>query len=163
MTDGRHIDGNKRNNSIHNLKWGTRADNEDDKKRHGRDNAGERHGMSTVTDAQVGEIVKRYVAGDRVADIAADYGISRDYPAKLLRQRGSALVSDPDAIVAARHQHGQSHCRSKLTDAQALELLRRYKAGESPTVLAREYGVGHSYPAALAKGARYLPGREDVL
>lgn len=51
----RHLDGNKTNNSIGNLAWGTYEENSEDRKGHGTANAGIRHGMSKLTD----EIVLR--------------------------------------------------------------------------------------------------------
>lgn len=45
----RHIDGNKLNNHIDNLEWGTISENHNDKKRHGTFQQGESHGMHTLT------------------------------------------------------------------------------------------------------------------
>ena len=39
----RHLDGDKLNNAIENLAWGTRADNAADRERHGRTSRGKRH------------------------------------------------------------------------------------------------------------------------
>lgn len=41
----RHLDGNKMNNSLSNIRWGTRSENERDKERHGVSNHGDRNGM----------------------------------------------------------------------------------------------------------------------
>ncbi|KKN19138.1 hypothetical protein LCGC14_0948940 [marine sediment metagenome] len=45
----RHLDGNKLNNNIENLIWGTQAENNRDKARHGVDNSGERCGSAKLT------------------------------------------------------------------------------------------------------------------
>ena len=42
----RHLDGNKMNNHISNLAWGTKKENADDRERHGRTSRGERHSMA---------------------------------------------------------------------------------------------------------------------
>lgn len=39
----RHLDGDKFNNQVDNLAWGTQKDNADDRKRHGRTSCGPRH------------------------------------------------------------------------------------------------------------------------
>lgn len=52
QTDGRHLDGNPRNNHCSNLKWGTRKENEKDKVQHGRDNKGEKHVFAKLTNAE---------------------------------------------------------------------------------------------------------------
>jgi predicted XRE-type DNA-binding protein len=52
----RHLDGNKQNNNVNNLSWGTRKDNEHDKIRHGTTNRGQRNGQSKLTAEQVIQI-----------------------------------------------------------------------------------------------------------
>ena len=49
----RHLDGDKTNNDPCNLAWGTYAQNEADKRRHGRTACGERHGQVKLTDEAV--------------------------------------------------------------------------------------------------------------
>lgn len=41
-----HIDGNRRNNLVSNLRWGTRKDNASDRERHGRTSRGEKHSLA---------------------------------------------------------------------------------------------------------------------
>lgn len=71
-----HWDGNKSNNSIDNLRWASKPENEADKLRHGRDNRGERHGMSKLTADQVRQIRQRFDGGERCPTIAPDFEIS---------------------------------------------------------------------------------------
>ncbi len=49
----RHLDGDWSNNKPDNLCWGTYAENEADKKRHGRTACGERQGIAKLTDEAV--------------------------------------------------------------------------------------------------------------
>lgn len=49
----RHFDGNRQNNNVTNLSWGTRKDNEQDKIRHNKTNDGQRNGRSKLTERQV--------------------------------------------------------------------------------------------------------------
>lgn len=50
-----HNDGNKLNNCLSNLRWGTRSENNKDTIKHGTrvDNRGEKHGMAKLNDSQV--------------------------------------------------------------------------------------------------------------
>jgi hypothetical protein len=73
-----HFDGNKTNNHVSNLRWATPAENEADKKRHGRHRAGpcgERHHMAKLTPEQVKEMRRAALAGRTVKAIASLFGI----------------------------------------------------------------------------------------
>ena len=48
----RHLDGDPTNNNISNLCWGSRAQNCDDKKRHGTDNRGDRHYAAKISNRE---------------------------------------------------------------------------------------------------------------
>jgi hypothetical protein len=71
-----HFDGNKTNNSAANLRYATRAENIADKKRHGTDQAGERNPAAKLTNAQATTIKARRQAGERLAVLAAEYGVA---------------------------------------------------------------------------------------
>ncbi len=73
----RHLDGNPLNNHVNNLRWGTAEENYDDRRRHGTDNTGSRHGRATVNEDQVLVIKRRLATGERHKDIAADFGVNR--------------------------------------------------------------------------------------
>lgn len=70
--EARHLDGNCLNNKPDNLKWGTRRENVDDKKRHGTITIGELNGRSKLTKEQVIEI--RNLAG-----IFSTYVLAKKY------------------------------------------------------------------------------------
>lgn len=70
----RHLDGNRENNNLDNLKWGTRKENEADKVRHGTNNLGERHGNSKLCDLDVW-LIRNIDAKHKL--LAEFFGISR--------------------------------------------------------------------------------------
>jgi hypothetical protein len=82
----RHVDGDKRNNSLSNLAWGTPAENAADKVRHGTDpksvarkyggNSGESNGRAKLKAHEVLEIVERLSGGEMPASLALEYGVS---------------------------------------------------------------------------------------
>ncbi len=71
-----HWDGDKANNRIENLRYGTRSDNMRDRKRHGTDNAGSRHGCSKLTEERVVAIRSEYAAGGKTyKQLGKKYGV----------------------------------------------------------------------------------------
>lgn len=72
-----HIDGNAKNCAATNLRYGTPTENNADKRRHGTHRTGERHPGAILTAKQVAAIRIRLARGDRQAEIAHDYEVSR--------------------------------------------------------------------------------------
>lgn len=73
----RHLDGNPANNRLSNLKWGTKVENESDKRRHGTSNVGPRNGQAKLNVDQVAEIRRRYaVGGVTQLALAREFGVS---------------------------------------------------------------------------------------
>ena len=71
--DCRHIDGNKRNCKLTNLCWGTRKQNEDDKRLHGRMPTGEKNGESKVTEKEVLTMRKMFLDGESTHSISKKF------------------------------------------------------------------------------------------
>lgn len=72
----RHIDGNKLNNHISNLAWGTRIENEQDKFSHGTSSRGEGNASAKLTNTDVLDIRKRVANGERYHSIADAFNVS---------------------------------------------------------------------------------------
>lgn len=69
-----HNDGTRTNNAASNLRWATRFENMADKKAHGTENLGSRHGMSKLTEEQV----LRIRASDRPQrELAVEYDVDQ--------------------------------------------------------------------------------------
>lgn len=74
--EARHLNGDRGDNRLDNLAWGTSAENEADKLRHGTSNHGEGNGMAKLTLEQVLEIRRRYAdGGESQYTLAAAYGV----------------------------------------------------------------------------------------
>lgn len=74
----RHLDGDKLNNDISNLKWGTESENRYDSVRHGTHTVpvGEAHPKAKLTADDVRVIRRRFSDGDNNCQIAAEYCVS---------------------------------------------------------------------------------------
>jgi hypothetical protein len=70
-----HNDGNGCNNSVPNLRYGTKAENQADKNLHGTNLWGERNHAAKLTDRQAEEIRRLRASGSKLADIAGRYGV----------------------------------------------------------------------------------------
>lgn len=72
----RHLDGNRFNNQVDNLRWGTQEENEADKILHGTAPRGENHGASKLKEPQVREILTAPSRRGLARELAELYGVS---------------------------------------------------------------------------------------
>ena len=103
--------------------------------------------MSTLSDAQVDEILARYKAGGVTANaLAAEFGVSPTHVGRLLRgrNRGDRNFGRSSALTKA-------HGNRKLTAEQRVEIRRRRTNGESGKLLAAEFGVSTSLVSSVLK------------
>jgi hypothetical protein len=73
----RHLDGNKTNNLISNLAWGTRRENAQDEIRNGKTFRGEKNFKCKLTSIQVLSIRKEYDKTHKIRNIAKRYGVCK--------------------------------------------------------------------------------------
>lgn len=66
----RHLDGNELNNRLRNLQWGTKKENQADRKLHGTGNNGERNHFSKITNDDVFKIREMSEEGFTCKEIA---------------------------------------------------------------------------------------------
>lgn len=89
----RHLNGNKKDNRLENLKWGSCCDNQNDRIKHGTSNRGTRHGMRKLTEQQVLEIRKlgmdgkfrKGENGGNYKEIAKKYNIKQGTVGNIVR------------------------------------------------------------------------------
>lgn len=81
----RHLNGDRTDSRLENLSWGTKAENEEDRRRHGKTRRGELHGFAKLSEAQVAEIKRRLIRGDRQVDIARDFGVIQAHVSRIKR------------------------------------------------------------------------------
>jgi hypothetical protein len=70
----RHLDGNRANNHLSNLCWGTPSDNDDDRRRHGTFVEGEKHGAAKLSNEEA-RAIKYDNTGKKQWELAQVYGV----------------------------------------------------------------------------------------
>jgi hypothetical protein len=94
--EGRHLDGNRLNNSNLNLAWGTAWENTQDKKRHGsRWARGTAQGASKLTEEQVCEIRK---PGPSTRSLARRFNVHQKTIQDIRRGKNWGWLLAPDAV-----------------------------------------------------------------
>tara|TARA_R110000868_G_scaffold140829_1_gene356828 strand:+ start:215 stop:757 length:543 start_codon:yes stop_codon:yes gene_type:complete len=73
----RHLDGSKKNNRTSNLSVGTHKENENDKKRHGREGSGERNSQCVISESDAMRAIELCSAGATKASVARGLGVHR--------------------------------------------------------------------------------------
>jgi hypothetical protein len=71
----RHLDGNRTNNRLSNLAWGTTQENADDRQRHGTTRRGSRQHLAKLTEEDVRRIRQMASKGRLSGQIAREFGI----------------------------------------------------------------------------------------
>ena len=75
-TEACHNNGNRLDNDLSNLRWGTKSENYQDRHKHGTTNDGVRNGRAKLTPEKVEVIRKRIADGDSPKVIAKDYKVT---------------------------------------------------------------------------------------
>ena len=84
----RHLDGDRLNNCLSNLKWGTKEENMMDRKMHGKNMngpIGEKHGHAKLTNFDVLDILEAQKNGITQRSIARKYGIDQSTVSGIVR------------------------------------------------------------------------------
>ncbi len=78
QTDTRHLDGDKSNNQLRNLQWGSKKENQADRFTHGTDSSGEKCYNAKLTESQIREILKLWETRTlSQPELAKQFGVTR--------------------------------------------------------------------------------------
>lgn len=77
IIEARHGVAGRHDNSLANLCWGTMQENHQDRTRDNAVTWGERHGNAKLTAAGVRDCRRRFAAGEKLCDLAREYGVSK--------------------------------------------------------------------------------------
>lgn len=84
--DVRHLDGNRANNCVSNLAYGTRRENMDDARQHGT-LAGENNGYSVLTREHVEEIRALVASGEKQRVVAERFSINQSNVSQIVSRK----------------------------------------------------------------------------
>ena len=84
--ESRHLDGDKDNNAFSNLCWGTSAENEEDKRRHGTNPQGGKHHNAKLTDEDV-QTIRREYRPRMGAKLARRFGVSQPLISQIVNKK----------------------------------------------------------------------------
>lgn len=158
---------------------GDEAANSADCKNKGRLNtaAGERHGSKTkpervsqgtrhpharLTEEDVRTIHREYREGQTThRELAERFGLKRESVSEILRGNNWKHIAAEfgGRAPCLRSRSGAKNAATKLTEAEASSIIRRFAAGESRKALAREFGVSTVTVAHIGHGLgwKHLP------
>lgn len=92
--EARHLDGNRLNNCIKNLAWGTRKANQADRIHHGTACRGESHHHTTLSAGQVRRIRRRLSQGSADRDLATEFNVSTSVVGRIRRRESWRHLDD---------------------------------------------------------------------
>jgi len=99
----RHLDGNRRNNTLANLAYGTHDENMADQIAHGTRPAGTKHYRSKLNETEIADIRAAWAQGERPCDLADRYGVSRPTISRIVYGMAYLDVEASEApLVACR-------------------------------------------------------------
>lgn len=89
----RHLNGIKSDNRLENLAWGTKLENQNDKRLHGTIAMGESHGMAILDESHIREIRRLRSTGMTFQSIGLRFGISKQHTIRIVKGKSWKCVA----------------------------------------------------------------------
>lgn len=165
----RHMDGDRTNNRLENLCWGTHIENCRDRDRHGTTARGERSGSAVLTEKDVRRIHSLFATGQYAASqLAAEFNVSQPtidcvLKGKTFRHLGLPVLVGQHSRGRNPRNKGETHGNSKLTEPRVRKLRRLLAEGrltpDKKRELSRRWDI---HAANLEMAARGLSWKHVV-
>lgn len=147
-----HKNGNRADNRLDNLRWGTPKENSADKKLHGTHIA-----TRKLSDEQVREILVRMSNGERAFELGPEFGVCPNtirFIGKRKTMSHVAIDDETSKRLAAAPKLGVGHLNSvsKMTDEDARIAKKELAEGRSVRLIAKDRGVSPTTIYAIRDG-----------
>jgi hypothetical protein len=139
----RHLDGNKENNTVSNLVYGTVAENSADEVRLGRTHYSRKHGGGRyiLSADDVRSIRRRSADGELNSVMALEYEVSLSTISHVVTGRTWKYADTGAPTSINGRQRGESNKNHKLSDIEVREIVRLRRSGVSQRDLACRFSV----------------------
>ena len=128
----RHLNGNKGDNRLGNLCWGTAKENSDDKRKHGTLAMGQRTRVAKINEADVSEVLrlaKSGLSGIQICKKMKKMSVSQVH--KIIQNKSWKHVSRSGFEGIGGHKRGSLVFGSKLTEKDVKKILKMFRGGMS--------------------------------
>jgi hypothetical protein len=150
-----HMDGDRENARLDNLKWVSKIENMLHKLKHGTLQVGERHPGAKLSEQDVREIINKLAAGKSQTSLAAIYGVTWHAIADIRSGKNWRHVPRPAVLGQPLSQNGHLNHNAKFSPSDVADIRRRRAAGETCKDLAEAYGVWKGTISRVARGDAY--------
>ena len=135
-----HNDGNKLNNHVSNLRWGSHKDNSNDARIHGKVINGSNQHLSKLKESDIQQIFNMNLEMSSIK-IAAIYGVSDVCIRNILhRKTWKHIKSEGNPIL---HNRGKFHHRSFLTD-ESIDKIKFLSSKISVRAISKMLGISRT-------------------
>jgi hypothetical protein len=154
----RHLNGDPSDNRLVNLSYGSYAENEADKDRHGRRVKGSAVHGAKLTESSVVVLRNRFAQGASYPELIGAFGLNHSAIHRALHGRTFSHVPVPDysgRTKTHRPRSGSGHPNAKLDESKALYAKEQIASGRSQTDVAKELGVSRSAISHIVNGSTW--------
>lgn len=152
-TECRHINGNRHDNRITNIKWSTHEENMNDRSSHGKSPFGSKHALSKLIESDIYKIIELYDNGRGLTQqqIGDKFGVHRMTVGKILNGKRWKHVTENDGINIKTYNRNIK----KIGRNNIKSIFEMYVAGEAMLSIARKFDVDKTTIYSILKRETY--------
>jgi len=147
----RHLDGNKLNNSLSNIVWGTQKENMDDAKRHGTYHHGENHYLAKLSDKDIETIKTMVISGSKQVEVARLFNTSKGLLHGIMV---GSTRSDVRPDLTEQFTHMGRKYREKFSKTEIDRIRELATNGVKTKELQELFGISPSYLSRILNRKR---------